>query len=330
MAVFYVFQGVTYDIERKGGYVWSPRLTKNGKKNAGFSNMTKIKKGDFILHNRDSKVVAISVAKDGCEEVDQPIELMEGESSDLWNNEGYRVQLTYYPFDTDLNTRDFRHWLKDNYKENSAFDINGKGKQQYMCNLPEEHAVFILEKAIEIQKNAEVLFHLKGALNEIEDERNSEYAQVEKDLINIEIENRIDGAQIDKEISKVEPQMTMLSNATGREIPKRKAERAVIALKLANYKCEYNPEDRTFTRRNGKEYTEPHHLIPISKYREFDRSLDVKENIVSLCSHCHNLLHYGRLEEKEGMLEKILLDRQDQLRGYGISISLDQLSDYYK
>ena len=49
MAVFYVFQGLTYDIERKGGYVWSPQLTKNGKKNAGYSKMTKIKKSDFII-----------------------------------------------------------------------------------------------------------------------------------------------------------------------------------------------------------------------------------------------------------------------------------------
>src|SRR5699024_12035014 len=61
--------------------------------------------------------------------------------------------------------------------------------------------------------------------------------------------------------------------------PKRNPERAVEALILAGYKCEYNPTDRTFTRKNGKQYTEPHHLIPISNYQDFDRSLDVKENI---------------------------------------------------
>src|SRR5699024_12123328 len=106
--------------------------------------------------------------------------------------------------------------------------------------------------------------------------------------------------------------------------------RALDALILAGYKCKYNPSDRTFTRKNGKHYTEPHHLIPISKYQDFDRSLDVKENIVSLCSHCHNLLHYGRGDEKKEVLEKILFDRQDQLLEYGISISLEQLSGYYK
>lgn len=330
MSVFYVFQGVTYELEKNGGYVWSPQLTKNGKKNAGFSNMTKIQKGDFILHNQNGKVVAISVANSDCEEVDQPRELMEGESSNLWNKEGYRVKSTYYPFDVDLSTSDFRQWLIDNYKENSAFAINGRGKQQYMCTLDEEHAIFILEKAIEIQENPDVLFHLKGALSEIVGEKVSEYDQVEKDLINSNLDSTTSEIQVGTETSEIEEQATTLSDTTGRIIPKRNPRKAVESLILANYKCEYNPEDRTFIRKNGNGYTEPHHLIPISKYKDFDRSLDVKENIVSLCSHCHNLLHYGRFEDKKEILKKILDDRKDGLQDYGISITLEELSVYYK
>lgn len=33
---------------------------------------------------------------------------------------------------------------------------------------------------------------------------------------------------------------------------------------------------------------------------------------------------------KKEVLEKILLDRQEQLQEYGISINLEQLSEYYK
>lgn len=69
---------------------------------------------------------------------------MEGETSDLWNKEGYRVDLTYYQFDVALFTSDFRQWLIDNYKENSAFAKNGRGKQQYMCTLDEEHIKVLL------------------------------------------------------------------------------------------------------------------------------------------------------------------------------------------
>lgn len=45
----------------------------------------------------------------------------------------------------------------------------------------------------------------------------------------------------------------------------------------------------------------PINLTPISKYKDFDYkncSLDAMDNIVSLCSHCHNLLHYGKYEDK--------------------------------
>lgn len=38
---------------------------------------------------------------------------------------------------------------------------------------------------------------------------------------------------------------------------------------------------------------EPHHLIPLQYHEEFEWSLDVEANVVSLCSECHNQIHYG-------------------------------------
>lgn len=329
MAVFYVFQGITYDEEEAGGYVWSPQLTKNGKKNAGFTNMTKIKKGDFVLHNKNSHVVAISVAKSDCYEYEQPSELSEGVTNDKWNREGYRVDLQYFPFDHVIKTSDFKQWLIDNYQEDSAFTVAGKGKQQYMCTLAENQAIFLLKKAIEVQENKEVLFHLEGALEEIVNDKDSEYDQIEIEEINDQLEEP-ENIVVDKKITEANIQALTLSNATGRKIPKRNTKRAVDALKLADHKCEYNQEDRTFLRKNGKAYTEPHHLIPISKYQDFEYSVDVKENIVSLCSHCHNLLHYGKFEDKKIILNKLYNDRSVRLKEYGIEISLEQLEGYYK
>lgn len=59
MSVYYVFQGKTFAEERAGGYVWSPQLNKGGGRNAGYIMMTNVKKGDFILHNSNGKLVAI-------------------------------------------------------------------------------------------------------------------------------------------------------------------------------------------------------------------------------------------------------------------------------
>ena len=160
-------------------------------------------------------------------------------------------------------------------------------------------------------------------------DKDSEYNQVEIESINELIEDESADTVPEWE-GKKESQAVTTSSNTGREIPKRDPLRAANALKHAGFKCEFDNEDRTFLRKNGKPYTEPHHLIPISKYRDFEYSVDIMENIVSLCSHCHNLLHYGRFEDKEPILEKLYEARKEALSKCGIELTLEQLKSYYK
>lgn len=104
---------------------------------------------------------------------------------------------------------------------------------------------------------------------------------------------------------------------------------ALNALCNADYKCECCPEHPTFLRKtNHLPYTEPHHLIPMSAQKNFSVSLDVENNIVSLCSNCHNLLHYGA-ENKEA-LKKLYDARKEKLEKAGIAISFDVLLRYYE
>jgi len=104
---------------------------------------------------------------------------------------------------------------------------------------------------------------------------------------------------------------------------------SAIALKRANYSCEYNNEHKSFIRKSSNErYTEPHHLIPISRQGSFKKSLDIPENIVSLCSDCHNNIHYGKDAKK--LVEKLFNERKEQLREVGISIDLETLLNLYE
>lgn len=180
-----------------------------------------------------------------------------------------------------------------------------------------------------MQNNADVLTHLKDALSEIVGDKESEYDQVELESIS-EIVLDSDNDFVPEWTGVKEEQAMTTSPRTGRDIPKRDPQRAADALRHADYLCEYDPRDRTFLRKNGKPYTEPHHLIPISKYRDFEYSVDVMENIVSLCSHCHNLLHYGRFQDKKPILEKLYNDRREALYNCGLDLSLEQLEKYYK
>ena len=55
MAIYLVNQGKTYQYERAGSYIWSPKLNKAGGQNRGYNLMKSVRKGDFIIHNSGRK-----------------------------------------------------------------------------------------------------------------------------------------------------------------------------------------------------------------------------------------------------------------------------------
>ena len=114
----------------------------------------------------------------------------------------------------------------------------------------------------------------------------------------------------------------------GRIVYPRDRQTAVNALAHVHYLCEIDEAHETFIRKNSdKPYTEPHHLIPMAYSDEFSVSLDVEENIVSLCSNCHNLIHYG--EDARILLEQLYEERKEALERAGISITLERLLSMY-
>lgn len=104
---------------------------------------------------------------------------------------------------------------------------------------------------------------------------------------------------------------------------------ALKALKRANYECEVDKDHPSFIRKtNGTNYTEPHHLIPMAEQDNYKNSLDVQANIISLCSNCHNHLHYGR--NPALLLTELFEARKNELSAAGIEITLNELLSLYK
>lgn len=116
--------------------------------------------------------------------------------------------------------------------------------------------------------------------------------------------------------------------ASGAASYERSSARAHNALAYSGFKCEIDPEHRTFLRKtDGTPYTEPHHLIPMAYQEQFDYSIDIEENIVSLCSVCHDEIHYGL--DRERLLKPLFESRQDRLQKMGIDITYDELRIIY-
>lgn len=101
------------------------------------------------------------------------------------------------------------------------------------------------------------------------------------------------------------------------------------ALRKARYLCEIDPNHQTFIKRsNYQRYMEPHHLIPLEFQDYFKYSLDVEANIISLCSNCHNEIHYG-VNYKE-LINKLYVERKEQLNKCGLVVSLEELYKMYE
>jgi predicted HNH restriction endonuclease len=101
------------------------------------------------------------------------------------------------------------------------------------------------------------------------------------------------------------------------------------ALCHAEFACEYNTAHDSFPRMiDGRPYMETHHLIPLQYADNFKVSIDVPENIVCLCSTCHNRIHYG--QDKQKMVEKLWSLRKNDLHEVGISLELPDILHIYK
>ena len=129
--------------------------------------------------------------------------------------------------------------------------------------------------------------------------------------------------EIDDKPSKSQNLKVSLNEAYSRSIRE-----SAIAILNSNQKCEAKCKNELFLKLNSNSiYLEAHHLIPISKQRDFEYSIDVSSNIVALCPSCHREIHLGK--NRNILIEKIYKERLPRLNKCLINISLERLIDYY-
>ena len=130
----------------------------------------------------------------------------------------------------------------------------------------------------------------------------------------------------DEPISKGTPR-----TSNGRNIYPRDPAVSERALMLAGYRCAVDPTHTSFLRRDGLcLYMEPHHLLPMSKTDYFGVSLDREQNVFSLCSNCHNQIHYGRKQDVRNLLSVLFHSREREICSIlGREIGLDEIYGIY-
>lgn len=186
---------------------------------------------------------------------------------------------------------------------------------------------YVLDTAEECSKYSyeELLFKIK---NIIKESKEIQYNNHISDFLYVkELDNYIKTNKGEKTFRN-KPKLLQNKTYTTRDSYKRSLKVAANALMNADYKCEICSEHKTFIRkRNLLPYTEPHHLIPIENQKIFKYDIDVENNIVSLCSNCHNKLHYGI--DVINDLHKLYMSRKQLLTDVGINITFEELLKMY-
>ena len=102
------------------------------------------------------------------------------------------------------------------------------------------------------------------------------------------------------------------------------------AIKDAHYCCSVDKNHSTFIKKNGEQYMEVHHLIPLEQQENFKYKLDTKANLIPMCPLCHKHIHYGRIQDVEPIIKKLYQEREDVLKQSGLEITFEELINFYK
>lgn len=136
----------------------------------------------------------------------------------------------------------------------------------------------------------------------------------------------------DKKIitDKPEKKKEAVFDEKGRKRYPRDPDKVKSAIYTAGCKSEYESSHYSFMTKNEKNmYVEAHHLIPVKLYNDYEKSVDVEANIVSLCPDCHRCIHHGSKKEKLEIVTALLNLRKDRLQAVELNCSLEKLVGYY-
>ncbi|API90060.1 hypothetical protein BKP56_12690 [Marinilactibacillus sp. 15R] len=114
------------------------------------------------------------------------------------------------------------------------------------------------------------------------------------------------------------------------QIYPRNIKEAEEAKNKSKRQCEYKSSHKTFLMKDGKQYIEAHHLIPMAAQQFYENTIDFSDNIVTLCPNCHRKIHNGIKNEKKEMINKLFEKRKDKYYKFGIEISKKELLNYYQ
>lgn len=110
------------------------------------------------------------------------------------------------------------------------------------------------------------------------------------------------------------------------------AMRKKIAREKSGYKCELETYKgcKYFTSKTTKQnYVEVHHFVPREFRNNFENSVDVLANYITLCPHCHRMIHLATDRERVDIIRFIYSQRKERLKRCGLEVQFEDLLSFY-
>lgn len=143
MSYWWVNQGQTYDEERRGSYLWSPKRASDGSRRSYYDAMTDVAVDDVVFHyvsKPDAYVRSLSLVTGPATSAEQPPELRH---TDMWNDDGWRVEVRH----VDRIRQIPRDLAIDLGAGESPFTRNGRVNQGYLYPLTDAFGVTLVDLA---------------------------------------------------------------------------------------------------------------------------------------------------------------------------------------
>jgi putative restriction endonuclease len=132
---WWVNQNQTYKAEVGGGYMWSPKVNKDGGQNHFYKNMTICKSGDIVFSFADTLIKTVGIISAPARTSDRPAEF--GKAGEAWDIEGWLVQVEYEELQQPIKPKDHMNLLAPLLPSRySPIRANGSGNQVYLASIP--------------------------------------------------------------------------------------------------------------------------------------------------------------------------------------------------
>ena len=143
--VWWVNQGQAYRQQRDGGLVWAPKTSKSGAALSTYSNVSRLRPADLILHYADGTIRAVGRVKAQPREAPRPKDF----PAAPWNDDGYLAEVEYQDVPAPLPLSAIpQQWRNDESTEapDGPFTRDGSVKLGYLFPVSERFVQRLRER----------------------------------------------------------------------------------------------------------------------------------------------------------------------------------------